>query len=336
MPDISLLLVLIVLVALLFDFTNGMHDCANVISTVVSTKALTPQAAVIMTVSLELLGALLGSHVAATLGSGIVHPQIVSGSRILVLAALFAAVFWNLVTWYFGIPSSSSHALIGGLIGSGLAYGGFEALNGSSILAKVIIPIFAAPLLGFAVGFIVMGLITAVFWHKNRAKCNSSFKKMQIVGAMFMATTHGMNDAQKTMGIIALALFTFGEIPEVSVPLWVKISCASVMALGMGSGGWKIIKTMGTKIFKMETVHGFAVEAAATLVIGGASAFGMPISTTHVITTSIFGVGAMQRLSAVHWGIAGNLVVAWVLTLPISAAIGWICYMLLKTIGAGV
>ena len=333
MHEIPILLVFIVLTALVFDFTNGAHDCANAIATVVSTKVLTPRVAVTLAAVLNLIGALLGTEVAHTLGSGIVRPEIVGGSHILVLAALLGAISWNSITWYFGIPSSSSHALIGGLMGAAMADAGLGALNGASIINKVVLPLLISPFAGFAMGMLLMGIICIIFFRVNRPLVNRIFRKSQIVSAGVMALSHGLNDAQKTMGVITLALLIFGEIDTVHVPLWVKLSCALAMAAGTAMGGWKIVKTMGHKIFKLEPVHGFATETAAAAVIGCASIIGAPISTTHTITACIFGVGSTKRFSAVRWGVAGNLVIAWVLTIPASAAVGalsfWVLHLFL-------
>ncbi len=295
----------------------------------VSTKVLTPRTAVIMAAALNLVGALLGTEVALTLGSGIVRPDVVSGSHILVLAALIGAIAWNTITWYFGIPSSSSHALIGGLIGAALAHAGPDSLNAMSIVHKVILPLFLSPLAGFCMGLLLMGGIAIAFFKVARPLVNRIFRKSQIVSAGIMALSHGLNDAQKTMGVITLALLIFGQIDEVHVPLWVKLICAMAMAAGTAMGGWKIVKTMGHKIFKLEPVHGFAAETSAGLVIGCASLVGAPISTTHTITACIFGVGSTKRLSAVRWGIAGNLIIAWVLTIPASACVGALSFYLL-------
>lgn len=302
MPELPLLLVLIVAVALLFDFTNGAHDSANAIATVVSTKVLSPRTAVLMAAGLNLIGAMLGDQVATTLGKGVVNPDMLNGSQLLVLGALLGAIAWNLITWYAGIPSSSSHALIGGLIGSAVVHAGFSSLNGQSIIDKILIPLFMSPLCGFLAGYLLMELIKIVCWHFNRHKTNSFFHHFQICSAAFMAVSHGLNDAQKTMGIITLALYLFGEIEVIHVPFWVKLLCATAMAMGTAVGGWKIVRTMGHKIFKLEPVHGVAAETSASLVIVGASMFGAPISTTHTITACIFGVGSTKRLSAVRWG----------------------------------
>ena len=332
MFDVPLLLILIILAALVFDFTNGAHDCANAIATVVSTKVLTPRTAVAMAAALNLVGALLGTEVAHTLGSGIVRPELVMGSHTLVLAALIGAITWNSITWYFGIPSSSSHALIGGLMGAAFADAGYGALNGMSIVNKIIVPLLASPLAGFAVGFLLMLAISIAFFRVNRRFVNRFFRNAQMFSAGVMALSHGLNDAQKTMGVITLALLIFGKIDTIHVPLWVKLACALAMAAGTAVGGWKIVKTMGHKIFKLEPVHGFAAETSAALIIGCASTIGAPISTTHTITACIFGVGSTKRLSAVRWGIAGHLIIAWVLTIPASAGVGALSFLLLEAL----
>ncbi|MBS6830124.1 MAG: inorganic phosphate transporter [Desulfovibrio sp.] len=332
MFEVPLLLAVIVLVALVFDFTNGAHDCANAIATVVSTKVVTPRFAVGAAALLNLGGALLGTEVAKTLGSGIVLPHVVEGSHVLVLAALVGAIAWNCITWYYGIPSSSSHALIGGLIGAAVADEGFGALNVSGIVDKVLIPLVGSPLAGYVAGFLIMWLIYWIFGNIHRSKVNWTFRHLQLVSAGFMATSHGLNDAQKTMGIVTLALVIFGEIDSVEVPLWVKLACAGAMAMGTAVGGWKIVKTMGHRIFKLEPVHGFAAESSAALVITGASLLGAPVSTTHTISACIFGVGSTKRLSAVRWNVAGSLLIAWTLTLPAAGIVGFISYKLLHFI----
>ena len=238
MFEVSLLLVVIVATALIFDFTNGAHDCANAIASVVSTKVLTPRAAVTMAAILNLVGALLGTEVAHTLGSGIVRTDVVMGSHVLVLAGLVGAIGWNSLTWYFGIPSSSSHALIGGLMGAALAHAGTGALNGMSIVTKVVVPLLLSPSAGFAVGFVLMTFISIVFFHVNRPTVNRIFRRLQLVSAGTMALSHGLNDAQKTMGVITLALLIFGEIDTIAVPFWVKLACALAMAAGTGVCGW--------------------------------------------------------------------------------------------------
>ena len=332
MFDVPLLLALIVLVALVFDFTNGAHDCANAIATVVSTKVVTPRFAVVAAAALNLGGALLGTEVARTLGGGIVLPEVVQGSHVLVLAALTGAIAWNCITWYCGIPSSSSHALIGGLIGAAVGHGGFATLNAGGIAGKVLLPLVLSPLAGFAAGFLIMWAIYWMCARIPRGRVNAAFRRLQLLSAGFMATSHGLNDAQKTMGIVTLALLIFGKADSVDVPLWVKLSCALSMALGTAVGGWKIVRTMGHRIFKLEPVHGFAAEGAASLVISGASLIGAPVSTTHTISACIFGVGSSKRLSAVRWGVAGQMLTAWVLTLPASAIVGFLAYQALHLI----
>ena len=335
MPEIPLMLVAIVAIALVFDFTNGAHDSANAIATVVSTKVLSPRSAVLMAAALNLLGAFLGTEVAQTVGGGIVGPDVVAGCNILVLAALLGAIAWNVLTWHLGIPSSSSHALVGGLMGSAIAYKGWGAPSYASIGMKVVLPLLFSPLAGFVFGYLLMVLLSWIFAKAHPRTVNNTFKKLQILSSAFMATSHGLNDAQKTMGIIALALVIFKIQPEVVVPFWVKLACAGAMGLGTALGGWKIVKTMGHKIFKLEPVHGFAAETAASLVILGASAIGSPISTTHTISTAVIGVGASKRFSAVRWGVAMNLVVAWVLTIPAAALVAWLFFWGLDLAGVG-
>lgn len=321
MFDIPLLLIAIIAIALFFDFTNGAHDCANAVATIISTKALSPKTAVLMAAVLNLAGAFMGTEVATTLGKGIVNTDAVIGNQLLVLAALCGAICWNIITWHYGIPSSSSHALIGGLIGSSIVSAGIDNLNGVSIVEKVLLPLFLSPLLGFLIGFLFMAILSILFANTNQKILTKKFTHLQILSAAFMATSHSLNDAQKTMGVITLALFIFNKIESIAIPFWVKLVCALAMAIGTAVGGWKIIKTMGQKIFKLEPVHGFAAETSASLVITGASILGAPISTTHTITACIFGVGSTKRLSAVRWVVVGSLIKAWILTIPASAII---------------
>ncbi len=337
MPDPMLVFLgVIVVVALIFDFTNGAHDSANAIATIVSTKVLSPKVAVTLAAALNLGGAFIGTKVAKTIGSGIVNPDMVMGHQSLVLTALLGAICWNVLTWYWGLPSSSSHALIGGLVGSSIMYGGWDSLNYLSIFEKVILPLVLSPLAGFAAGYAIMLSLSWIFFHSKPHTVNVAFRKLQIVSSAFMATSHGMNDAQKTMGIITLALFIFHVIPEIVVPDWVKLSCALAMALGTAMGGWKIVKTMGHKIFKLEPIHGFAAETAASLVITGASLMGAPVSTTHTISSSVIGVGASKRLSAVRWGVAETMIIAWVLTIPASALVAAACFLVLDLFGLAI
>lgn len=322
----------IIFMALAFDYINGFHDTANAIATVVSTRVLTPKAAITMAAVLNLAGALIGTHVAKTISDGILDMNVLNHSQVIILSALLGAIIWNIITWVFGLPSSSSHALIGGLIGAGLVYGHLynllwsDLLKVNSILSKVVLPLFLSPAVGFSAGFLLMFILSWALFKVHPVKIKHIFAKMQILSSALMALSHGTNDAQKSMGIITMTLFSCGAIGTMDVPLWVKIACACMMAMGTASGGWKIIKTMGHKIFKLETVHGFAAETSSAIVIFLASHFGAPISTTHIISSSILGVGATKRLSAVRWGIAGNIVIAWILTIPATAGISaFIC-----------
>jgi inorganic phosphate transporter, PiT family len=314
----------LVCLALVFDYINGMHDSANAIATVVSTRVLSPRNAIILAATLNFAGALLSTAVAKTIGKGIVDPALVTNG--IVIAALLAAIFWNLLTWYYGIPSSSSHALIGGIIGATVAYHGFAKLNGAGIL-KIVKALLISPLVGFAGGLIIMIAIMWMFHKQPAGKVNRWFKHLQLVSASFMALSHGSNDAQKAMGIITMALFGMGYITTFAVPHWVIFLCAGAMAFGTAAGGWRIIKTMGVRMIKLTPVNGFAAETAAAITILAASSMGSPVSTTHVISSSIMGVGSAKRASAVRWEIAGQMAVAWVLTIPATAlgafVIGW-------------
>jgi PiT family inorganic phosphate transporter len=319
------LLIAIVALALVFDYTNGFHDTANAIATSVSTRALSPRVAVVMAAGLNLLGALVSTSVAKTVGEGIVNTELVTLQ--VVSAALVGAVVWNLVTWRFGIPSSSSHALFGGLIGAMIASAGVSGVIWSGVFEKIILPMVGSPLLGFVGAWVLM---TGLIWlvrKRQQGPVNMWFRRLQPISAGFMAFSHGANDAQKTMGIIALALFASGQIETFTIPLWVKIACALAMAAGTYSGGWRIIHTLGTKVIKLDPIHGFAAETAAASVIQLATHFGVPVSTTHTITAAIMGVGSTQRLSAVRWGVAGNIVTAWVLTLPAAGLVGAAVYL---------
>lgn len=314
-----LTLFIIVALALIFDYINGFHDTANAIATVVSTGVLSARNAILMAAVLNFGGALLGIQVATTIAKGIADSaQIVP---MVVISALVAAIAWNLITWYFGIPSSSSHALVGGLSGAVVAHAGRQALHYTK-LEEVGIFLIVSPLLGFIIGMV---LIIGILWICRRIpnyKVNVAFRKLQLISAASMAFTHGTNDAQKSMGIIALGLIIAGKLAahgaKVDVPIWVKLSCATAMGLGTMSGGWRIIKTMGSKIVKLRPIHGFAAETSAAIVLFGTAHFGIPVSTTHVISGAIMGVGASMNFSAVRWGVAGNILVAWVLTIPVS------------------
>ena len=453
MLSVSLLVILIVLITLAFDYINGFHDTANAIATVVSTRVLSPRNAIIMAAGLNFIGALISTQVAKTVAAGLLdtacfqvvdvhqpesllakiktpaeplsaylatqlspgtrqllaqqHPQgspeqalqtalvddlnriierpdlyaaerfsaislnqktldkakaintmsreelanfnrsllekaypheLASNQQIfqvVILAAVLGAIVWNLITWKFGIPSSSSHALIGGLCGAAIAHGGLAFVLWGGILHKVLIPLVGSPLMGFVIGFVIMSGIFKSLANVHPGRVGASFRRLQIISAAAMAFTHGLNDAQKSMGIITMTLVSTRVISEPIVPIWVILACASAMALGTSAGGWRIIKTMGHKIIRLEPVHGFAAETSAAIVLFVASHFGMPVSTTHVISGSIFGVGSSKRMSAVRWGVAQDMVLAWILTLPASGSVAAIAYVALISMGLG-
>jgi inorganic phosphate transporter, PiT family len=320
MPDVSFLLVATIILALVFDYINGFHDTANAIATVVSTRVLTPRVAILLAAGLNFAGAMFATEVAKTVASGIVVPS--EATEVVVLAAVVSAIVWNLVTWFYGIPSSSSHALIGGLVGAAMAHGGAGVVTWDGLLNKVVYPIFGSPIAGFVIGYILMVLIAQFFAHSNPGRTSRTFKTLQVASSSLMAFSHGQNDAQKSMGIITLALFTHGLISEAKVPLWVMLACAAAMALGTAAGGWRIMHTVGQKISRLDPVHGFAAETTSAIVILAAGRFGMPISTTQTITASIFGVASSRRLSAVRWNVAKSVILAWFITLPVAGALG--------------
>ncbi|HWP28205.1 MAG TPA: inorganic phosphate transporter [Chloroflexota bacterium] len=323
------LLILIIVVGLVFDFINGFHDTANAIATSVATRVLSPTQAVLMAGVLNFVGALTGTAVATTVGRGIIPPE--HATQPLVLAALAAAIVWDLVTWWHGIPSSSSHALVFGIVGAGVAAGGWGIIELAGV-TKVLQGLVFSPLLGFAGAFLLLVLLLNLFARAAPATVSALFGKAQLVSAAYMAYAHGSNDAQKTMGVITMALASYygwsGE--EWEVPVWVIFAAAVAMALGTMAGGWRIIHTMGLKVVQLRPIHGFAAETAAATVIELASRLGIPISTTHTISSAILGVGATRRLSAVRWGIAGDIVTAWVLTIPACILLGWMAYNLLR------
>jgi PiT family inorganic phosphate transporter len=353
------LLLLVVLTALVFEYINGFHDTANAIATVVSTKVLTPRQAIVWAAFWNLVGALAGTAVAKTISGGLVAADAVT--MLTVLCALSGAIVWNLFTWWLGLPSSSSHALIGGLCGAALATarGNWGVLIWSQVdkkgaaaglWPKVVLPMFTSPLLGFVGGALLMGFLMIVLRRATPRFVNLFFGKAQLLSAGFMGFGHGSNDAQKTMGIVTLALFTgttsgaFANLPGWAgflrvtefkdIPFWVVVTCALTMAAGTAAGGWRIIRTMGHKMVKMQPVHGFAAETTAALIIHGASTMGVPVSTTHVISTSIMGVGATKRLSAVKWGVVERILWAWVLTIPVTGLLGYSFYQLCRLCGA--
>jgi PiT family inorganic phosphate transporter len=332
-PDgFSLLLIVVVLLAVGFDYINGFHDTANAIATSVSTRALRPSHAILMSATANFVGALTGTAVAKTIASGLATTPPGDEGQIIVAAALVGAIAWNLLTWRLGIPSSSSHALIGGLIGAVVASSGPTALNAAGIYEKVLVPLVASPVLGVFIGFGLMVVLLNVFRRAHPKRLNDRFRRLQVLSAAYMAFSHGSNDAQKTMGIITLALVAGGVLAEPTVPLWVIFAAASAISLGTAAGGWRIIKTMGQRVVKLDPVHGFAAETTAATIIFGASHFGMPVSTTHVISSAIIGVGSSDRLSAVRWGVAGNIVIAWVLTIPASGTVAWIAWEILSRV----
>jgi inorganic phosphate transporter, PiT family len=375
--SVSLTLVLlVVLIALIFEYINGFHDTANSIATVVATKVLSPGQAVLLAAGTNLIGALWGTAVAKTIASGLVDTGVVAVTPQVLICALLGAIIWDLITWWWGLPSSSSHALVGGLCGAALAashdnwssiiwwQGGEHWWSGKGLLPKVILPMFSSPFIGFIFGFTLMGLIFAVVsfigGHKGPVQkfgrprlLNAFFGKAQIISASAMGLSHGMNDAQKTMGIIALALAgataagTLDELPDMlsflriaedssqgfEIALWIKIVCAIVMAAGTAAGGWRIIKTLGHKMVKLHPVHGFAAESASATVILAASHFGIPVSTTHNISSAIMGVGAAKRFSAIRWTIVERMVWAWLLTIPVTAALAWLLVRLVQALG---
>jgi len=342
------LFLFVLLAAFVFEYINGFHDSANAIATVVSTKVLTPRQAIVWAAFWNLFGALMGTAVATTIGKGLVDTNVVTMTT--VFAALISAILWNLLTWWLGLPSSSSHALIGGLCGAALASAGgrWAVLKWSVVDAKgshnglwpkIVLPMFSSPMAGFVLGMILMFLLTMLLSKVAPRIVSLVFGKAQLLSAGFMGYSHGSNDAQKTMGIITLALFTgtqagafthlpgwlsFLQMPEFIVPRWVMIACALTMAAGTAAGGWRIIRTMGHKMVKLQPIHGFAAETSAALIIHCASTIGVPLSTTHVISTSIMGVGASKRLSAVKWGVVERIVWTWVLTLPVTGLVGYL------------
>jgi len=323
-------LVAVICLAVLFDYINGFHDTANAIATSVSTRALRPSHAIAMSASFNFIGALAGTAVAKTIGAGLVEST--DTDMVVISAALIGAIAWNLFTWRLGIPSSSSHALIGGLLGASAAAAGLQSWNVEGIITRVLIPLVTSPLIGFAVAYAFMVVLLNVFRRANPQNVNGRFRRLQVVSAGFMAFSHGSNDAQKTMGIMTLALFTAGVIPTFEVPLWVIIVAASAISLGTAAGGWRIIKTMGTKVVKLDPIHGFAAETTAASVILTASHFGIPVSTTHVISSAIMGVGASDRFNAVRWAVARDIGVAWALTLPASGTVAAIAYFALHLV----
>jgi inorganic phosphate transporter, PiT family len=320
----TILLVVVVAVALGFDFTNGFHDTANAVATSVSTRALSPRLAVLIAAVANLAGAFVTTAVAKTVGKGIIDTGLATERT--VLAALIGAIAWNLFTWWLGLPSSSSHALIGGLIGAALVQSGSKGVEWHDIAHKVAIPAVFAPLIAFSAAFLLLLLIYWVFRWMTPGVANRSFRLGQLASGTWVAFTHGANDAQKTMGVIALALFAHGSIDEFYIPTWVKIAAGLAIAAGTYAGGWRIMRTLGQRVIQMEPASGFSAQATAGATIYLATHYGYPLSTTHVISGAVMGAGATKRLSAVRWGVAGNIVVAWILTIPMSALVAAALY----------
>lgn len=328
MSDLTLILVIVLTLA--FDYINGFHDTANAIATSVSTRALTPKVAIVISACLNFLGAMYSTGVAKTIGGDIVaSAQVVD--QTIIMSALVGAILWNLLTWWFAIPSSSSHALIGGLIGAVLVTKGAAGLKVAGIL-KIVASLILSSMIAILTGLIIMILLLWIVKNIAPSKINSRFKKLQIVSAALMSFSHGSNDAQKSMGIITLALLSAGYLQDFTVPIWVKIAAAIAMALGTSAGGWRIIKTMGAKIFKLEPISGFAADFNSSLVIFTATLLHLPVSTTHVVSGSIMGVGTAKRISAVRWGVAQQMVIAWVLTIPSTALVSAIVYKIITVL----
>lgn len=338
------LVVLVVALALGFDYTNGFHDAANAIATSVSTRALTPRAALIMAAVMNFIGALLGTEVAETIAKEIVNLEPPPGlnaadmlsfnhmALIVIIAALVGAIVWNLITWWFGLPSSSTHALIGGLVGAGLAAS--LGVHWDSVFNKVVLPMFISPIVGFGLAFIVMVAVLWIFQKASPSKANRRFRIAQTASAGAMALGHGLQDAQKTMGVIYLALLTVGFAdPDKGIPLWVKLAAAAAISMGTYAGGWRIMRTLGRKIIELDPARGFVAEAVSALVLYfNAFVLHAPVSTTHTITTAIMGVGATKRLSAVRWGVAKSIAVAWVMTIPAAAAVAAVFFYIFHAI----
>ena len=328
MPDT--LLIAVVVLALVFDYINGFHDTANAIATSVSTRALPPRFAVYMAACLNFAGAMYSTGVAKTIGSDIVTAASMVNEPI-IIAAMVGAIFWNLLTWWLGIPSSSSHALIGGVMGAVIISKGMVALKISGIV-KIVLSLVLSPLLAIVFGFLVMNGLFWAFRKQAPARVNHKFKKLQILAAAMMSFAHGSNDAQKAMGIITLALVSAGYLDVFDVPFWVKIAAALAMGCGTAFGGWRIIKTMGAKIFKLEPINGFSADINSSLVIFSATLLHLPVSTTHVVSGSIMGVGAAKRINAVRWGVAQQMVMAWVLTIPSTALVSALTYKFIEVL----
>jgi PiT family inorganic phosphate transporter len=328
-------LIAIFALAVSFDYINGFHDTANAIATSVSTRALKPEHAIVLSATANFVGALVfGTAVATTIGSGVVQDNMILGNGSMVLAAaLLGAIAWNLITWSLAIPSSSSHALVGGLIGAAIASAGPNAVQWGNFAEKVLVPLVSSPVFGFVIALGLMVLILNVFVHANPRLLNDRFRRLQILSATYMALSHGTNDAQKTMGIMTLALYNAGAISNKTVPTWVILIAATAMSFGTAAGGWRIMKTMGQRVVRLDPVHGFAAETTAATIIMGAAQLGMPVSTTHVISSAIMGVGTSHRFKAVRWSVARSIATAWVLTIPCAGALAGCAFLVLHVLG---
>ncbi len=322
-----ILFIILVILALAFDFLNGVHDSSNVVATMISSRAIPPRTALMMTAVANFLGPFIfGVAVATTIGHDIVSAEHINLT--VLIAACVSAIIWNILTWVLGIPSSSSHAIIGGLVGAVMMAAGFSVIIMDGII-KVLVALFASPIIGFIAGMLIANIVYLSSW-KASPKINSVFKKMQIITSIGLSLSHGTNDAQKTMGIITLGLVIAGVQSTFEVPLWVIVACAAAIGLGTAVGGWQLIKTLGSKFYKIRPVHGFASQATSAIVILTASLLGGPVSTTQVVSSSIMGVGAAERMSKVRWGVAGEIVTAWIITIPATMAAGAGCYWLLN------
>jgi PiT family inorganic phosphate transporter len=324
-------LVVIILVALGFDYTNGFHDSANAIATTISTKAMTPRAALALAAVMNVVGALVSTKVASTVGAGIIAAPVGTGGLVVVFSALLGAITWNLLTWYFGLPSSSSHALIGGLVGAAIAAS--QTVQWSGVLDKVVLPMVLSPLVGFGLAYLAMVGLLWAFRKAHPHRANRGFRHAQIGSAALMAFGHGTQDAQKTMGVITLALVTSGHLGSFHVPVWVILASAAAISAGTYSGGWRIMRTMGRRIIHLTPADGVAAQTvASTVMLSTAYVYAVPVSTTHVIASSVMGVGATRRLSAVRWGVARSIGAAWVLTIPAAAAVAAVVYLISSTL----
>ncbi|MEK4534717.1 MULTISPECIES: inorganic phosphate transporter [Peribacillus] len=329
MDTLLILTILIVFFALAFDFINGFHDTANAIATAVSTKAMKPRHAIVMAAIMNFVGAMTFTGVAKTITKDIVDPFTLPNGSYVILAALLAAIIWNLLTWYYGIPSSSSHALIGSIAGAAIAAAGITGIKWEGFL-KILQALIFSPIIAFVIGFIVYSIFKVIFKNNNLTKTNQRFRTIQIATAALQSYTHGTNDAQKAMGIITMALIANGYATSTDIPFWVQFSCALAMGLGTSVGGWKIIKTVGGKIMKIRPVNGVAADLTGAFIIFGATVIHMPVSTTHVISSSILGVGSAHRVKGVKWGTARRMIVTWFITIPISATLAGLLYLLIN------